>query len=510
MPVHATWRFARLTAAATVVFFAACAESGTDAEPISPQLMGMGNKGSVDCDASPVLGGTSPLTINAVEAGSGTPVQGVVAVFVHPTCGPIRFGQDGGPGDADGVANGTVVISNLSPTNGFVHVRDGVSLTTAQLDFNPPPLNTAPTDLDLANTPGHAATMTGPKGTSQPVTVANYNTALGSPPVRVKKNGTTVTLVMPTQTPIHVKLFNLDVPQTTLPVAAVLNFGGTGSCASYPWIDDSPLDPGDPTGPTLLELCESGRGVAYTTGLDIEGAGAAAFVQGDPNDPDCEIEVIGTGDASQQIIAAAAKCSDATNVGGVPTLQLFPRPALCQLPPMSGAGFIDDVRGTAKAIDYLNATFGATALNYPGIDVEGTQVPDLTEVAIYGDFVLLESPANGQFRSKETTTSGANSENLTFTVMEEDDGDVVCDFPDNPGNALIFCVSAAGSNVVKYSIVQSGLDANRTEFAFSLGEQGGDGIPDPDQGGGESFQVVPPPPAFCTFETDDSRFSVKF
>ncbi|HUG02628.1 MAG TPA: hypothetical protein VML95_12240 [Longimicrobiales bacterium] len=485
MPVHAKIRLpSGLLAAGAVLVFAACADSG-EQEPVGPQFV-KPNQG-VDCSADPALLGTSPLTVNVVDGGTGGPLTtGFVAVFVHPVCGPIRFG-------ADTDLDGKVIFADLQAVSGFVHVRDGVTLAASELDFSPPPLGES--ELDLSQVPGHAATMTGKRGASLPVTLANYQQALGDPPVNIKNNGSNVTIVMPQQQAIQVNLFNLDIPLTDLPVAALLRFGAAGACAGIPWIAADP---------DQLALCESGGGIAYQTGLDKETDGASAFVMGDPDDPDCVIEVIGRGDVSQELIAASAPCSDADEDN---VLRLFPRPALCVLPPMTGAGFIEDVRGTAKAIDYQNATFGATALNYPG--VPGDQVPDLTKVAIFGDFLLLQSPANGKFQSKQTTTNGANSENLSFTAIRQGDGDVVCGFPDAPANAVIFCVSDDGVHV-QYAVIQRSLDPNRIKFEFMLSELGGDAIPDPDQAGGESFQTVPAPPAACTYESDGTRFSVKF
>ncbi|MEN8374721.1 MAG: hypothetical protein ABFS34_04675 [Gemmatimonadota bacterium] len=480
----------RLVAAGVVVALAACADAATrDDEPAGPQFSG--HQGGVDCSGDPALVGTSPLTVNVIDGATGLPLTtGFVAVFVHPVCGPIRFLEDT-------VFNGTIVFADLVATRGFVHVRDGVTLAAAALNLSPPPLNEP--DLDLMGPdPAHAATMTGDRGASLPVTLGNYLAALDDPPVRIRNNGSEVTIVMPPQAPIVVELFNLDLPDTELPVSALLPFGAAAACDDIPWIAADAEQ---------LALCESGKGIAYVTGMDEESGAATALVMGDPNDPDCVIEVIGEGGASNELIAVSAPCSDAdaNNV-----LRLFPRPALCVLPPAAGAGFIEDTRGSAKNIDYLNATFGATALNYPGVPGDpDDQVPDLTKVAVYGDFLLLGSPANGQFKSKETTPNGANGENLTFTAISQMDGDVVCAFPDNTGNAVIFCVSDDGVNV-KYAIIQSGLSPDRTEFAFSLGEQGGDGIPDPAQEGGEARQVVPPPPASCDYEFDGSRFSVKF
>ena len=490
MPVHAKIRLpARLLAAGAVLVFAACADSG-EQEPVGPQFMGNPNQGGVDCSADPALLGTSPLTVNVVDGGTGDPLTtGFVAVFVHPVCGPIRFG-------ADADFDGKVIFADLQAVSGFVHVRDGVTLAASELDISPPPLGES--ELDLSQVPGHAATMSGNRGASLPVTLANYLEALGDPPVKIKNNGSEVTIVMPQQQAIQVNLFNLDLPLTDLPVAALLRFGAAGACAGIPWIAADP---------DQLALCESGGGIAYQTGLDQETNGASAFVMGDPGDPNCVIEVIGRGDVSQELIVASAPCSDADEDN---VLQLFPRPALCVLPPMTGAGFIQDEVGNAKAIDYQNATFGATALNYPGVpEAEADQVPDLTKVAIFGDLLLLQSPANGKFQSKQTTTNGANLENLSFTAIRQDDGDVVCQFPDAPANVGIFCVTDDGVHV-QYAVIQRSLDPNRVKFEFTLSEQGGDAIPDPDQAGGEPFQTVPAPPAACTYESDGTRFSVKF
>lgn len=473
-------RVVRWFALAPLVVLAACSEEQPTDLPIETTPLATHLS---DCPPS----GSSVIRVY-IEDANEDPLPRATVVLVHPRCGPVAQIQDGAGTDL--VEDGLVTFTGLAKNElYFAHARDGVNAEAAALDIFPP-ANPNP-DLVLGASPEHAARLTGPRGTSLPVTSATYLAAIAAPPIKTNgsPNGVTVTLVLPTSTPLTASFVGLGGLEMTTAVGAITKFGDSGFCKDIPWLkfDDD---------------CLSGAGVGYPTGIDVASEIAKLIF-----DPGCILEALAEGASS--IEAASAEC--AANQQGGDHVDLIATPLVCDV---TDIGTVDDDIGDGGNVDVQGPVqFAVMGKNYPDV------LPDPARITYWGTMVV-SADASMRFKSK-TSLAGGGSMNSSTTFSVTTDGEC-SDFVATPGSTTVVVHCAPIGEVVPqtpttvaFAVVESDVPIERDSHAFRLEEVGKEYVPDADQAGGTSFATVPalpldvPEDEVCTWEEGNSRLSVR-
>jgi hypothetical protein len=449
-----------------------------------------------------VTTGNARLAVTVLKS-DGTPAKGSIATVVlkppvgasqTKAYGPIRHAEVG----ASGVVSWVDLPNNVSVC---VHARSGVALSTARgVHLYPAPVGTL--FDEPTGDPNQAAVVTGPNGTSEPLSRTAYlDNCVKTPPVALPggRNWVDITLR-------HVRAHTIDVAVLDLlgverrNVQRGVTLGGripgvspspVFNCDEIPWLADDPLC-SEQTPPGFLQSHTQGNKL-------LSAVGGAPFrleslhqilLAGKP------VELVGTAGYRDELDAGE-------------TVILGGEQLVCD-----ANNSANDAIGDAAVLDIQGKVKYSIGVDY-GVDLK----PDPTVAVIW--FAMTPEPGSMRYSSR-TILEGQNatrSFNADITVGPDAEGKYRCQVDRVWGSAAdlgqsveVHCGLPAGSALARVTLIQRGLSPWAL-FEFNVRTSGagsGDSTEDPSRSGASRAWISIPNSGECTvLGGNDDRVAIR-